>query len=255
VADGDVRFEIRDGVAWLTIDRPERRNALRPETIDALLEGLGRASGDDDVRAICVTGAGQRAFCAGADLAAGGRGPAEGIKRYGQLLLAMAVCPRPLVARVNGHCMGGGVGLMLSCDLAYAADDVAIGTPEVNVGLFPMMVAALLVREGCRKKLMEMVYTGGSMTALEAEQAGLLTRAWPRGELDEHVEAKLRSIASKAPLALGRGRAALSGLEAERLELALTRMSGELETLMRTEDAAEGMLAFAEKREPVWKGR
>ena len=257
MSDQDVVYEVRGKVAWLTIDRPERRNALRAETVEQLLEGLARAAEDGEVRAVCVTGAGDKAFCAGADLASPGAegGPIAGVQRYAELLKAMARCPKPLVARLAGHCVGGGMGLMLSCDLAYAADDVKIGTPEVDVGLFPMMVAALLLKAGSRKKILEMVYTGAKLPAAEAEALGLVTRVFPRAELDGAVDEKLSAVASKAPLSLELGRQALATAEGLEFEAGLDHLAGQLAELMQTEDVIEGVSAFMQKRAPVWKGK
>lgn len=257
MSERDVVYEVEGHVAWLTIDRPERRNALRAQTVEQMMVGLGQAAEDGAVRVVCVTGAGERSFCAGADLAGfgGGGTPEDAMRQYAELLKAMARCPKPLVARVAGHCVGGGMGLMLSCDLAYAADDVKIGTPEVDVGLFPMMVAALLLDAGSRKKILEMVYTGAKLPAGEAEAMGLITRAYPRAELDAAVSERLATIASKAPVALQRGRMALAAVEGLDREAAFDHLCGELAKLAATEDAAEGMMAFMQKREPLWKGR
>jgi enoyl-CoA hydratase/carnithine racemase len=257
MADRDVSYEAKDGVAWLTIDRPERRNALRARTVAELAEGLERAAGDDAVRVLCITGAGDKSFCAGADLTGfgGEASPADAVRQYAGILKAMARFPKPLVARVAGHCVGGGMGLMLSCDLAYAADDVKVGTPEIDVGLFPMMVAAILLEAGSRKKILEMVYTGAKLSAAEAEALGLLTRVCPRADLDAVVEERLATIAGKAPLALTLGRRALSAVGGMGTDAALDHLCGELVRLMQTEDAAEGMMAFVQKRKPAWKGR
>ncbi len=256
----DVRYEVRGATAWLTIDRPAHRNALRARTIDELTEGLHRASEDEVVRVLCLTGAGDSAFCAGADLAeasaqGAGAEDALGLRRYAGLLEAMTASEKPLVARVAGHCIGGGVGLALACDVVYAAEDVRIGTPEVGVGLFPMMVAALLPRGASRQKILEMIYTGALVTATEAEQMGLIARAIPRDALDAKVSGTLEAIGSKAPLALTSGRLAWTATEDMPVAEALRYLCGELETLMKTDDAAEGIRAFAEKRAPRWTGK
>jgi enoyl-CoA hydratase/carnithine racemase len=162
---------------------------------------------------------------------------------------------RPLVARVAGHCVGGGLGLVLACDIAYAAEDVKIGTPEVNIGLFPMMVAAFLPRHTSRKKVLEMALTGALVPAVEAETMGLITRCYPRAELDGAVDRVLATVASRAPLGVLAGRRAFTAVEAMDLPAALEHLCKELEALVRTADAAEGVRAFAEKREPRWTGR
>lgn len=257
MGERDVLYEVRDGIAWLTIDRPDKRNALRAQTVAELTEGLAAGAEDTAVRALCLTGSGDKTFCAGADLTGfgGGGTPADAMRAYAELLTAMAKAPKPLVARVGGHCVGGGMGLLLSCDLAYAADDVKLGTPEVGVGLFPMMVGAVLLKAGARKKLLEMVYTGATVSAAEAEAMGLLTRVYPRAELDASVGERLSTIASKAPLALALGRQALAAVEGAPATEALDHLAGELARLLETEDAVEGMMAFMQKRAPAWKGR
>lgn len=253
----EVRYQIRGAAAWLTIDREERRNALTPAAVDQLLAHLARAEGDPAVRVVCLTGAGERAFCSGADLgsAGGGEGPAAGARSYARLLKALRVLGKPLVARVAGDCLAGGLGPMLSCDVVYAREGVRIGTPEVTRGLFPMMVAALLLRDGQRKKVLELVYTGESVTARQAEAMGLVTRVLPDGQLDAAVEGVLAAIASNAPRALELGRRALAEAEGLPFDQAVDHLCGRLGDVLGTEDAAEGLAAFRERRAPRWKGR
>jgi enoyl-CoA hydratase/carnithine racemase len=253
----EVRYELRGAAAWLTIDREERRNALSPAAVDLLLGHLSRAERDPAVRAVCLTGAGEAAFCSGADLGAvaGGEGVAAGPRRYAQLLKALRVLGKPLVARVNGDCLAGGLGPMLSCDVVYAREGVRIGTPEATRGLFPMMVAALLLRDGQRKKVLELVYTGQSVTAREAEAMGLVTRVVPDGELDAAVGRVLTAIAGNAPRALELGRRAMAEAEGLPFDQAVDHLCGRLGDVLGTEDAAEGLAAFRERRAPRWKGR
>ncbi len=259
----EVRWERRGAAAWLTIDREERRNALSLRTVEELLVGLERAAADPEVRVVCLTGAGDQAFCAGADLGqlqapavAGSGGPARsGPEAYARLLSHMRRFELPLVARVNGHCLAGGLGPMLACDLAYAREGVRVGLPEVTVGLFPMMVAALLLRDGVRKKVLELAYTGVAIPARQAEAMGLFTRVVPDGELDAEVERVLEAIARNAPLAVRTGRRALAEVDGLPPDAALEKLCERLGSLLGTEDASEGLAAFAARRPPRWKGR
>jgi enoyl-CoA hydratase/carnithine racemase len=253
----EVLYQLRGSAAWLTLSREQRRNALSPATIDLLLGHLEAAERDPAVRVVCLTGAGDQAFCSGADLGAisGGEAAAAGARRYAALLQAMRRFGKPLVARVNGDCLAGGLGPMLSCDLAYAREGARIGVPEVTVGLFPMMVAALLLRDGQRKKVLELVYTGAPVGAREAEAMGLVTRAVPDGQLDEAVDRALAAVAANAPRAIQLGRRALAEAEGLPFDQAVDHLRRRLAEVLDTEDAAEGLAAFREKREPRWKGR
>jgi enoyl-CoA hydratase/carnithine racemase len=253
----EVQYQLRGSAAWLTIDREERRNALSPGAVDLLLRHLEAAGRDPAVRVVCLTGAGDQAFCSGADLGATSVGGemASGARRYAGLLQAMRRFAKPLVARVNGHCLAGGLGPMLSCDLVYAREGIRIGAPEVTVGLFPMMIAALLLRDGQRKKVLELVYTGAQVPAREAERMGLVTRVVPDGELDAAVGKVLGEIAANAPRAIQLGRQALAEADDLPFDRAVDYLCRRLGEVLGTEDAAEGLAAFREKRPPQWKGR
>ncbi len=253
----EILYQARGGVARLTIDREERRNALGPETLESFLRQLDRAAADEAVRVVCITGAGEKAFCAGADLGAalGGGEPMAGPMRFARLLQRMRRFAKPLVARVNGHCLAGGLGPMLACDVVYAREGARFGMPEVKVGLFPMMIAALLLRDGLRKKVMELVYTGEQVSAREAEALGLVTRVVPDGELDAAVDRVLETIAGNAPRAIQVGRQALAEADDLPFDQAVEHLCRKLGEVLATEDAAEGLSAFLEKRAPQWKGR
>ncbi len=253
----ELLYEVKDRTAWLTINREYRRNALSPDMIDLFFELLDKAEADDEVRAVCLTAVGDKAFCSGADLAVSLSGPdvAAGAKKYAALLRKMAGFSKPIVAKVNGHCLAGGMGLMLSCDMVYATDGAKFGTPEVNVGLFPMMIGALVFRNAGRKKASEMIFTAKMLSAAEAEQMGLITRAVQAEDLDRIVAETLAAVTAKAPLAVRVGRHALAAVEDMDLDQALDFLSVQLARVAGTEDAKEGLTAFLEKRDPIWKGK
>ncbi|HCO03925.1 MAG TPA: hypothetical protein DIT48_11305 [Actinobacteria bacterium] len=257
----DVRYEAKGAAAWLTIDREERRNALSDGVIDGLLHGLGRAASDGDVRVVVVTGAGGRAFCAGGDLAGNlspGAASVEQHDRRGRvadLLKAIARHPQPVVARVNGVALAGGFGLMMGCDLVVAADDVEVGTPEINLGLWPYMISAVLSRNLPRKVLTEMMMTGRRYTAPEAERHGMINRVVARSDLDSAVGELVAELASKSSLILRLGKESLYHVGDMSLDDALAYLQAMLTVNLESEDVVEGVSAFMEKRTPNWKGR
>ena len=252
MSDADLIYEVKQGAAWMAINREARGNAISPELIDLFLRNLDKAEVSDEVRVVCITGAGDKAFCSGADLATSftGQDYVAGARKYATLLKRMAAFPKPLVARVNGNCLAGGLGLMLSCDMVYAREGTKFGTPEVNVGLFPMMIGALIFRNCVRKQALEMIYTGRIISAAEAEKMGLITRSLPPDQFENTIEDTLKTVAAKAPLAIKMGRAALASAEDRDLESALDYLCVRLGDVIETEDAREGLAAFMEKRKP-----
>jgi enoyl-CoA hydratase/carnithine racemase len=253
----DLLYQVREGTGWITINRETRRNAISLGIMDLFFQYLSSAESDAQVRAVCITGSGDKAFCSGADLATSfeGKDYLAGAKKYATLLKRMNSFPKPLVARVNGNCLAGGLGLMLACDIVYAREEARFGTPELNVGLFPMMIAALIFRHCMRQKALEMIYTGRLLSAAEAEQMGLVTRVLAAAEFDRVIEETLKAIASKAPMAMRIGRQALASAQDMELGQALDFLCDRLGEVVATEDAKEGLRAFMEKRKPVWKGR
>jgi enoyl-CoA hydratase/carnithine racemase len=250
--------EKADGIARLTINRPERRNALSPAVLELFLAQLDELEQDDSIRVLCITGAGEKAFCSGADLAAslsGDVSPEESSRLYAQLLQRLQSRTKPIVSRVNGHAVGGGLGLALATDIIIAREGSSFGTPEVKVGLFPMMIAPLVLRNMPKKRAMQMILAGETIKADEALQFHMINQVVPADQLDEAVERQLQALCAAAPLAQQRGKAALQENEGMRFPEAVTTLSGHLAFLMQTEDAAEGMSAFFQKRKPEWSGK
>ena len=255
----ELLYEVKEHVAFLTINREEKRNAISQGMITAFLEYFKRVEQDEAVCAVCITGAGEKAFCSGADLATTLGGNMEdsssGARNYAELLKVMARCGKPLVARVNGPCLAGGIGVMLSCDIVIARNDVFFCTPEVNVGVFPMMVGALLFQNVNRKKLMDMVLTGRKILAPEAENIGLITRSVDPNCLDDEVQKTLKILTLKSPIGVRIGKEAFRAIDTMLFESAVDYLCEALGKVISTEDAKEGMMAFIEKRNPTFKGR
>jgi enoyl-CoA hydratase/carnithine racemase len=255
----DLLYEVKEGAAFMTINREDRRNAISQEMISRIDECLDLADRDEKVRAVCLTAKGDRVFCSGADLgltlAGAGGDRLAGARNYAALLKKMSRFGKPTVVRMNGACLAGGLGLMLSCDIAIARQDVSFWTPEVNVGIFPMMVGALLIRQVGWKKMMDMVLTGRKVPAPEAERIGLISRAVAPERLDEEVREVLKGLTSKSPIGLRIGKEAFRTMADKPFEDALDYLCEALGRAVSTEDAREGMLAFIEKREPNFKGR
>ncbi len=252
--------ERRGDVVWLTINRPEARNAMNAAVVKGLLSAVRGAGSEPGVRALVLTGAGERAFSAGGDLG-GFSTEASRIdlhyerKLLAELVLALRDLPFPTLARVNGHALGGGFGLVLACDLAVASEGAELGTPEVRVGLWPYIISALVLRALPEKKAMELMMTGGRISAQEALALGLVNRVVPREELDKAVEEMLEAVLSKSPVVLRLGKESFYAAREMELREALAYLSSMLTVGLEVEDAVEGVLAFLEKREPRWRGR
>lgn len=255
-----VLYEARSGVATITIDRPERRNAISPDVVTGISRGLQRAEADDSVSVCVLTGAGDRAFCAGGDL--GGSSldagkPAEHDRRaeIGGLFTQMRSSRLPIVARVNGHALAGGFGLMLACDLVVASSEAKMGTPEVNIGLWPFMISAIIQRDVPRKVALELMLTGRRIEAQEAARWGFVNQVVAPGELDAAVSELVDTLRSKSPLILSLGKKSFYRAEDMPFDRALEHLAGMLTVCLESEDTLEGITAFLQKREPQWKGR
>jgi enoyl-CoA hydratase/carnithine racemase len=254
--DKHLLYKVEDGTGRITINREAQRNAITPEAISLFHEYLDIAENDENVRAVLVTGAGEKAFCTGAQLGGGLSADGKDIfSSYAGLLNRIACFSKPTVALVRGFCLAGGMGFMLACDIVIAADDAKFGTPEVNVGLWPMMIGALIFRNVVRKKAMEMILLGERMSAQEALAMGLITRVAPASSLDEETDKILKTLCSKSPIGMKIGKQAYSEVENMPLNEALSVLSERLKLVVATEDAKEGITAFIEKRQPVFMGR
>lgn len=254
--DKHLLYRVENETAFITINREQQRNAITPEAISLFQEYLDAAEKDDNVRAILVTGAGEKAFCTGAQLSGGLSTEGQDIfASYAGLLNRLATFPKPTVARIRGFCLAGGMGFMLACDIVIASDDSKFGTPEVNVGLWPMMIGALIFRNAGRKKAMEMILLGERLSAQEALSIGLITRVVPAAILDEETGKILNTLVSKSPIGMKIGKQAFNEMENMPLKDALIFLSEKLKQVVSTEDAMEGITAFIEKRQPIFKGR
>lgn len=254
-----VNYEVENGRATITIDDPQRRNPMSVTTMAGLLDATKQAVDDPDVRVIVYTGAGDRAFSAGGDLSGSFADEAIGLHRergvLADLFRLMVGGGKPTVARVNGHALAGGFGLAVVCDITICVDDAKLGTTEVKVGLWPMMISAILARVMPPKAALELMLTGRTITPEEALRLGAVSRVVARDELDRAVEETVESLLALSPATLMLGKDAFYGMFDVGFDAALDRLQGGLTESMLTDDAAEGVEAFLEKRSPDWSGR
>lgn len=256
-----VRTDQDGQVLTVTINRPDARNALDDAVLRGLVDTFRAADVDDDVRVVVLTGAGDKAFCAGADLSgafdqdASIRDQHDGRGLLRDLFASTTRLGKPLVGRVNGHALAGGLGVALACDVLVAADDVTFGTPEVRVGLWPYMISALIVEHLGPKRAMELMMTGRRLSAEQARDWGLVNVVVPRDELDAAVEDMTTQLAAAAPLAVRWGKQATRAAVDMPFDAALAHLHGMLDLNAQTEDVVEGIQAFFAKREPRWSGR
>ena len=246
----------RGPVLWLTIDRQERRNAMSHAVLAAMSRAIDAAQSQRELRAIVVTGAGTKAFCAGADLQAAHAFTTDYSEPHGhlaQLLRRARASKLPLVARVNGACMAGGMGLLAMCDLAVAATDAVFGLPEVKVGVFPAQVLTVLQHQIPRRKLVEMCLTGEPLTAAEALDCGLVNHV--ADDLDGKLDWLLGRLLDKSPAAIRRGVYTMKSIETMAFEESISFTESQIALFTLTDDAKEGQHAFQQKRKPDWTGR
>jgi methylglutaconyl-CoA hydratase len=259
MASDSVILDKKGAALWITINRPEKRNAMNADVIAGIAQGYRQAHEDADIRVIVLTGAGEKAFCAGADLANSGSAFAQDFsKPNGDLADLMRLsqnATKPAIARVNGVCMAGGMGLLCMTDMAVATEGAIFGLPEVKVGVFPMQVLALLQSIAPRRLVNEWCITGEPFGAQAALEAGLLNHIVPAAELDAKIDWLIARITDKSPTAIRRGKYAMRAIAAMSFDESIAYLESQIAILSMTEDAKEGLTAFAEKRKPVWPGK
>jgi len=253
-----ILVERRGAIETITLNQPERKNPLGVELVNELIYALDEAKSDPAVRVIVLTGAGS-AFSAGADLASFAAGSDEGALPlrggFKELLMRFPELGKPTVARVPGVAVGGGLGLVASCDFAVACESATFGTPEIRRGLFPMMIMAVLARIVPRRALLQMMLLGEKLSAADARAIDLITHVVPDAELDAAIATLADKLAKQSPSAMRLGLAAYHRQCQQSLAEALPGLEADLGALLATDDAKEGMRAFFEKREPRFEGR
>jgi enoyl-CoA hydratase/carnithine racemase len=252
----ELLVEQRGAVLWLTIQREERRNAMSHGVLAGMVQAIDAAQADRALRAIVVTGAGDKAFCAGADLQAAQAFTTDYSEPYAPLALLLRRAKAsnlPLVARVNGACMAGGIGLLAMCDLAVSASHAVFGLPEVKVGVFPAQVLSVLQHLVPRRKLAEMCLTGEPLTSAQALEFGLIN--YVADDVDAKLDWLLQRLLDKSPAAIRRGLYTMKKIESMGFEESMAFTESQIALFTLTEDAKEGQQAFQQKRKPLWKGR
>ncbi|MGH2944343.1 MAG: enoyl-CoA hydratase/isomerase family protein [Solirubrobacteraceae bacterium] len=255
-----LRYEVADAVATIALDQPETRNALSDALLDELLAALAVARDDDAVRCVVLASTHETVFSSGGDLA----GFAADVPlihkhaandRFPRLFVLIGELGKPVICAARGHVLAGALGLALACDLVIAGERATFGTPEINVGLFPFMISALIGRNVGRKKMTELLLLGQRIDAREALRLGIVNRVVAPDEFDAAVADWATQLAAKSPLLVRLGKDALFAQQDMALQDALEYLRARLTLALSTEDAREGVTAFLEHREPRWKGR
>jgi enoyl-CoA hydratase len=255
-----VRYAVADGVATIALDSPENRNALSNELLGELIDAFEAARDDPGVRCVVLTSTHEKVFSAGGNL---DQFSADvplvhkhfGTERFPRLFQLIGQLGKPVICAANGHVLAGALGLALACDLIVASDQASFGTPEINVGLFPFMIMALIYRNVPRKKTNEMLLLGERLSADEAREAGIVNRVVPAGEFDAAVGDWAAKLAAKSPVMMKLGKDAVYRSMDMPFDEALDHLRSQLTVAFSTEDIQEGVKAFFEKREPHWTGR
>jgi len=256
-----IRYEVAGtGVATITLDDPETRNSLSPELLGELVDSLRAARDDEAVRVVVLASSHEKVFSSGANLGAfGDQAPTVhkhfASERFVELFKLIGKLGKPTIVAANGHVLAGSLGIALACDLIVAKEGAGFGTPEINVGLFPFMIMALIYRNVPRKKTNEMLLLGERLTAEEAREAGIVNKVVAAEEFDAAVDEWAEKLAAKSPVIMRLGKDAMWRQLDMPLAEALDYLRSQLTIELSTEDAIEGVTAFFEKREPTWKGR
>jgi enoyl-CoA hydratase len=256
-----IRYAVAEGIATIALDQPETRNALSDQVLDELLAAFAAARTDPEVRCVVLTSTHEKVFSSGGNLA----GFAEDVPlihkhfevgaRFPRLFRAIGELGKPTLCAANGHVLAGALGLALACDLIVAREGVRFGTPEINVGLFPFIIMALIYRNVGRKKTNELLLLGEQISAEEAERIGIVNRVVPAAKFDAAVADWAGRLAKKSPVMMRLGKDAMFRQQDMAFADALEFLQAQLTLAFSTEDLQEGVRAFFEKRDPVWTGR
>jgi enoyl-CoA hydratase len=260
VPEQPVLYEVAGGVATLTLNDPATRNSLSPQLIGGLYEALQSARDDDAVRCVVLASSHEKVFSSGANLGGFSGDVALVHKHFGiegllALLKLILAYPKPTICAARGHVLAGALGVALACDLVLASEQATFGTPEINVGVFPFMIMALIYRNVPRKRVNELLLLGERQSAQDALALGIVNRVVPDAQFDAAVADWAGKLAGKSPLIVRLGKEAMRRQLDMPLEDALDYLRAQLTLALSTEDVVEGVTAFFEKREPQWKGR
>jgi enoyl-CoA hydratase len=260
VPEQPVLYEVADGVARITLNDPATRNALSVELLGGLIGALERAREEAEVRCVVLASSHEKVFSSGANLGGfAGEVPLVhkhfGSEQFVGLFKLIGALGKPTLCAARGHVLAGALGVALACDLIVASEQATFGTPEINVGAFPFMIMALIYRNVPRKKANELLLLGERFSAQEALAAGLVNRVVPAAEFDAAVAEWAGKLAAKSPLIMRLGKEAMRRQLDMPLDDALDYLRAQLTLALSTEDIVEGVTAFFEKRDPVWKGR